>query len=295
MKRIDLKITFQCNNRCKFCVQGNKRQRCEDLSYEEIKKIFKKEKESYGEIVFTGGEPTIRTDIIELVAFAKKLGYRILIQTNGRMLAYKSFCKDIIKAGASVFAISIHGHNSKLHDGLTGVKGSFEQTVSGIENILYSGSLAVTNTVINKMNYRHLPEIANFLIGLRVPQYQFAFPHILGHALINKKDIVPLKKEIMPFVKKGLKIGLQRKSSPKTEAIPYCLLRELVNCASEWNTVETKTFDDKLILEDFNHWRKDEGKAKGPNCSKCKYFHSCEGPWREYPQLYGWKEFTPVK
>ncbi|MCX5696213.1 MAG: radical SAM protein [Candidatus Omnitrophica bacterium] len=294
MNRIDIKVSFKCNNHCKFCVQGDKRDFCPDKSDQEIKEILKKSRKAFGEVVFTGGELTLRPNIIGLVSFAKGLGYKVQLQTNGRMFVYKDFCRDIIKAGADMFAVSIHGHNARLHDYLTGARGSFQQSSAGIKNILSLGKMVVTNTVINQKNYRFLPEIADFLIDLGVPQYQFAYPHILGNALKNISFIVPRKKEIMPYVKKGLKIGIARGRIVRTEAIPYCLLGKYRDCIAEQHIPETKVFDVK-INEDFSRWRKEEGKLKGPNCKKCRYFKCCEGPWREYPEIFGWNEFKPIK
>lgn len=276
-------------------MQGDKRKFCPDKSTEEIKRILRAVKDKYEEVVFTGGEPTLRPDITELVSFARNLGYTIQIQTNGRMFTYRDFCIKMISAGADVFAVSIHGHNAKLHDYLTSSEGSFEQSISGIKNLLSFGKLVVTNTVINKLNYRFLPDIANFLIKLGIPQYQFAFPHILGTAFNNRDWIIPRKKEVIPYVKKGLKIGIKQRRTPKTEAIPYCFLDGYEDCAAEKHMIDTKCFDGQLIIEDFDRWRKEEGKLKGPRCKECNYFQWCEGPWREYPFFYGWSEFIPVK
>jgi radical SAM protein with 4Fe4S-binding SPASM domain len=294
MNRVDIKVSFKCNNRCLFCVQGDKRQRHRDKSDAQVKAILRDSRSVYEEVVFTGGEVTLRPNIIELVGYAKDLGYKIQIQTNGRMFAYKDFCINMVKAGADVFAVSIHGHNAKLHDYLTGAKGSFEQSTAGIRTLLTLGRLVVTNTVINKINYRFLPEIAEFLIDLGIPQYQFAFPHILGNALENKDWMIPRKKEIMPYVKRGLEIGIKKGRLVKTEAIPACLLGKYSKYMAESLIPQTKVFDIK-VNENFNRWRKEEGKLKGPKCKECKYFKCCEGPWREYPRLFGWEEFKPVK
>lgn len=294
MKRLDIKISFQCNNNCKFCVQGEKRRFAPDKDIDEIKKIIKENRKGYEEVVFTGGDPLIRKDIMELVSYAKGLFYTVQIQTNGRMLAYKDFCKKIIKAGADEFAISIHGHNSKLHDYLTSVDGSFRQSTHGIKNILSFGKMVVTNTVINKLNYRFLPQIAKFLVDIGIPQYQFAFPHILGNAYINREWIIPRKKEVSLYVKKGIKIGVKYRRIVTVEAIPYCLLKGYESHVSDRYIPDTKVFDIGLT-ESFNFWRKNEGKAKGPNCDQCKYFSCCEGPWREYPEIFGWHEFIPVR
>lgn len=294
MQRIDIKVTYKCNNRCKFCVQGNKRENCPDKSNREIKTILCDSKSKYQEVIFTGGEPTIRPDILELVSYAKELGYTIQIQTNGRLFAYKDFCKAMIRAGADAFAISVHGHNAKLQDYLTSAKGSFEQVTLGLKHLISFGKVIVTNTVINKLNYRFLPKIAKFLIDLGIPQYQFAFPHILGNALTNKDWIVSRKKKVMPYVKKGLEIGIKKGRLVRVEAIPYCFLSGFEECVSDRYIPDTKVYDIRLT-ENFNLWRKEEGKIKGPRCKECKYFRHCEGPWHEYPEFFGWDEFIPVK
>jgi len=295
-KKIDIKITFNCNNHCKFCVQGDKRRFYPDKSNNETRAILRDSRDNYETVIFTGGEPTIRADIIELVAYAKNLRYRVEIQTNGRMFKYRDFCKMMVIAGVDVVCVSIHGHNAKLHDFLTEEKDSFIQSVTGIKNLLsFNRILVVTNTVINKLNYRFLPEIARFLINLGIPQYQFAFPHILGNASINQDEIVPRKKEVTPYVLEGIEIGIRKKKTVKIEAIPYCFLNGYESCVSDKDILDTKVFDGMRVTENFNRWRKEEGKLKGPNCRGCKYFQCCEGPWREYPEIFGWDEFVPVK
>lgn len=294
MRRIDIKVTFQCNNRCQFCVQGEKRTLFKDKETKEIKTILTESKSNYDEVVFSGGESTLRKDIIELLTHAKKLGFVIQLQTNGRMFKYKGFCRDIMHAGCYVFAVSIHGHNARLHDKLTGVKGSLAQSSSGIRNLLSLGAVVVTNTVINKLNYKFLPKIADFVINLGISQYQLSFPHILGSALINISSIVPRKKDVMPYVIKAIEVGLKRGKQPKVEAIPFCFLKNFSFCLTDNQIPETKAFDAQ-VTEDFNLWRKQEGKSKGPRCKECRCFESCEGPWREYPQFFGWDEFVPVK
>jgi len=298
MKRIDIKINFKCNNCCKFCVQGDKRHWCVDKTTNEIKDILEDSRKGYDEVVFTGGEPTIRPDIIDLVAYAKNLDYRILIQSNGRMFAYKDFCESLVNAGARQFALSIHGHKAELHDFLTGVKGSFKQTVAGIENLSsylsLFGNLIATNTVITNLNYRFLPDISKLLISLGIREYQFAFPHILGSAEFNQKWLIPSKKKIAPYVRKGLEIGIKNKRRVRVEAIPYCFLKGYEDCVSDKSIPDTKVFDIHLT-NSFENWRKNVGKSKGKACRSCKFFECCEGPWREYPEIYGWSEFKPVK
>ena len=299
MQRVDIKLGFQCNNHCRFCVQGNKREIYPNKTTDQIKKILIKARKKHQGVVFTGGEPTIRKDLPELVECAKKLGFKIIqIQTNGRMFAYKKFCQNLIKKGANEFALALHGHNAKLHDSLTTVPGSFKQTTTGIKNLKSLNQRVLMNTVITKPNYKYLPQIAKLLVSLGVDQFQFAFMHINQIILNNKKlidDIVPRKSKVIPYVKKGLQIGIDAGVRVMTEAIPYCFMKGYEDYIAEKIIPDGAVYDATWSIEDYGSYRRTEGKIKGPNCLKCKYFKVCEGPWKEYPQIFGWEEFKPIK
>jgi len=294
--RIDLKVGFACNNKCVFCVQGNKRTYVQEKSFADLCSILEKNKNRADGVVFTGGDPTIRHDFLELVRCAKKNSYKIIqIQTNGRMLAYFDFCKKSIEAGANDFCISIHGSTGKIHDFLTGAKESFSQTVLGIKNLTKLGVRVSTNTVITKTNYRNLPSLANLLILLNVSQYQFAFPHIIHSADVNKEWLIPRKSTVMKYVKKALSMGEKAGIRVMTEAIPYCLMAGFEKCVAEGLIPPSVVYDNNFIIKDYNAYRKNEAKSKRLKCRTCVYYPDCEGPWKEYPEMFGWNEFKPVK
>jgi len=297
MERVDIKIGFGCNNHCKFCVQGDKRNFCAAKSKKEIEKSLKQAfKQNKREVVFTGGEPCLHPDFLELVKIAKDLKFKeIQIQTNGRLLAYKDFCSKVIRAGATQFSPALHGANAKTHDFLTCAKGSFKQTIQGIKNLKELNQYVLTNTVITSKNYKQLPKIAEILVDLDVNQFQFAFIHLGGTAWQNKDWIVPKKSQIMPYLKKGLDIGLKAGKRVTTEAIPYCFMQGYEDCIAEKIIPDSMVFDADFVVEDYAKYRKNKGKVRGSNCLKCKYDRICEGPWKEYPELFGWDEFKPIK
>ena len=295
MKKADIKTGFLCNNNCRFCVQGDEKKKYGNKSTAEIKKILKEAKRDCQTVVFTGGEPTIREDLVELVKCAKKLKFKIIqIQSNGRMFASKDFCQKITEAGANEFALALHGHISQLHDYLTGSPGSFQQTCLGIKNLKSLGQAILMNTVVVKSNYRHLPAIAKLLVSLGVEQFQLAFVHPVGSAAKNFDSVVPRMTMVMPYLKKALDIGKYFGIRVMMEAIPYCFLAGYEDCISENIMPPMKIFEQNQVILDFKKLRVNEGKLKGLNCKKCKYFKICEGPWKEYPQKFGWDEFKPV-
>ncbi|MBI5210184.1 MAG: radical SAM protein [Elusimicrobia bacterium] len=297
MHRADLKIGFNCNNHCVFCVQGKKREKFAPRTLPEIKKNLKDglERGARG-LVMTGGEPAIHEHFLETIRIAGRMGYSVIqVQTNGRMFCYPDFCRKVLEAGATEFSPALHGSTAPLHDYLVGASGAFLQTVAGIVNLRKLGARILTNSVITRANYRDLPDLAGLLVRLGVDQYQFAFVHIAGTAAENRSWLVARKSMAEPWVKKGLDVGIRAGKVVMTEAIPFCFMRGYERYVAEQIIPETVVYDAEITIADYTKSRRDEGKGKGPRCGECSYCERCEGPWKEYPELYGWDEFEPVK
>ncbi|OGS38475.1 MAG: hypothetical protein A2506_12845, partial [Elusimicrobia bacterium RIFOXYD12_FULL_66_9] len=284
MRRVDIKIGFACNNHCKFCVQGDKRERHGPRPLERIRHdLIEARRQGATGIVVTGGEPTVHQTILPTLRMAKALGYETLqIQSNGRTFAYEELCRKLIEAGANQFSPALHGATAEVHDELTCAPGSFAQTTQGIRNLTRLGQTVITNSVITSVNYPQLPDLARLLVSLGVAQYQFAFVHILGTAAANKAWLVPRKSEIMPFVHRGLDVGRAAGVRCMTEAIPYCFMQGYEDCVAERIIPVTRIYDADQTMADYTAYRLNEGKAKGPRCPECTYCAQCEGPWREY-------------
>jgi molybdenum cofactor biosynthesis enzyme MoaA len=294
--RIDLKVGFACNNHCHFCVQGEKRQKWGAKDPEELRRVLREGRPAAEAVVFTGGEPTMRKDLPDLVAYAREVGYRVIqIQSNGRMFAHKAYAKLLVDRGANEFSPALHGPTAALHDYLTEAPGAFSQTVAGIRNLKALGQYVLTNSVVTKPGYRHLPELAKLLVSLGVDQFQFAFVHPVGTAGAEFGAIVPRMELAAPFIMQGLQIGLAAGRRVTTEAVPYCILPGYEDCVVEKYIPRTAVFDAECTIPDYTRYRLDEGKAKGPDCATCVHDAECEGPWREYPERFGWEEFRPVR
>jgi MoaA/NifB/PqqE/SkfB family radical SAM enzyme len=293
--RIDLKIGFSCNNLCRFCVQGNKRHRFAPPPAGKLKKDLCEGRKTADGVVFTGGEPTLRKDLLDLVSHARELGYRtVQIQTNGRVFASKKACREAVAAGATEFSPALHGHTAALHDYLTRAPGSFGQTVAGIRNLKDLGQIVLSNSVVTRPNFRNLPELASLLVALGVDQFQLAFVHPVGTAGEFFYTIVPRMAMAAPFIMRALDVGLARSIPVCTEAVPYCMLPGHEACVVEDRIPRTRVIDAEAVIEDYRRYRLEEGKLKGPACGSCRRDGVCEGPWREYPEHYGFAEFVPI-
>jgi MoaA/NifB/PqqE/SkfB family radical SAM enzyme len=292
VQRVDVKLSFSCNNHCRFCVQGDKRLHYPDRSTAEARRILRQARRRADSIVFTGGEPSLRRDFLELVRYARRLGYRtVQLQTNGQLLAYPAFARACAAAGVTEVSPALHGHVAALHDYLTGREGSFACTVRGIRNALAVGLPVLTNTVITRPNRRHLADVARLLVGLGVTQLQLAFVHPVGSAMRNFDAIVPRLSLLGDELFRALDVATAAGVRSMTEAVPLCFLRGREAAAAEWIIPDAAVFDAEGTIEDYRAFRLTEGKAKGPPCRRCVLDRVCEGPWREYPERFGWGEF----
>ncbi len=293
--RVDLKVGFRCNNRCRFCVQGDRRDRDRDRTTEEVKQCLAQGRAWADEVVFTGGEPTVRRDLPALVTHARDLGFRVIqLQTNGRVLSRPSAVERLQEAGVTEFSPALHGPSAEIHDGLTRAPGSFRQTVRGIRNVKQVGGRVLVNSVITRDNAPHLPELARLLVALEVDQFQLAFVHALGSAAEDFEEVVPTLAEITGPVREALQIGLDGGVSVMTEAIPLCVLGDMRHLAAEWVMPRSRIYDAEQVVPDYTELRLAEGKAKGEVCHWCRLEPECEGPWKEYPERRGWDELEPI-
>ncbi len=294
-QRLDLKVGFSCNNRCRFCVQGEKRNEHPDRTFEELVERLTEARPNCSAVVLTGGEVTIRPDVVDLVRAASELGYTtIQLQTNGRMLSSKTFVDEIVKAGVTEVSPAIHGPTAEVHDALTRAPRSFSQTVRGVRTARSRGLSVIINSVIVRANHRLLPATARLLVALDVQQFQFAFVHALGEAGARFDEIVPLLSEVEPYLRRALSVGVEAGIPVMCEGVPLCFLGGIEHLAAESLIPPTRIDEGARVVEDWTQQRIDAAKVRGPVCEPCRHKDQCEGPWREYPERFGWGEFVPV-
>jgi MoaA/NifB/PqqE/SkfB family radical SAM enzyme len=101
------------------------------------------------QLTFTGGEPTLRKDLVELVRHAEWHVTRL--NTSGINLSAE-LCKQLEKANLDGVQVTLHSDDHQIHDALVGKLGAWVQTVQGIQNALQAGLSVSVNTPLVKMN-----------------------------------------------------------------------------------------------------------------------------------------------
>jgi len=167
--RMDIALTYRCNNACSHCYNGRPRNYPELTTGDWFNILDLLWEIKIPHVVFTGGEPTLREDLPELVRHAEKNGQITGLNTNGRKLSDPDFVQVLIDAGLDHVQITLESHIPEIHDRMVCHKGAWEQTVSGIQNVLKTKLFVMTNTTMLTHNSPYIPETLEFLANLGVP------------------------------------------------------------------------------------------------------------------------------
>ncbi|HEY9152150.1 MAG TPA: radical SAM protein [Anaerolineales bacterium] len=181
--RMDLAITYRCNNDCAHCYNARERH-FPELTTEQWFKIMDQLWElGVPHIVFTGGEATLRNDLPELIHHAESNGQITGLNTNARRLADEKYIQQLVDAGLDHVQITVESCDEQIHDQMMRAKGAFKQTIRGLKNALASPLYVMTNTTMLKTNVHKIPDTLDFLANLGVPTIGLNALIYSGHAL----------------------------------------------------------------------------------------------------------------
>jgi len=197
--RMDLALTYRCNNDCSHCYNELPRRRSE-LKTDEWKRILDLLWEKgVPHIVFTGGEATLRPDLAELIAHAQKNGQITGLNTNGRRLKDEAYLKTLVDAGLDHVQITLESHDPHIHDQMVQRQGAWKDTVAGVQNALKTRLFVMTNTTLlaDNASPQNLVKTLDFLADLGIPTLGMNALIYSGNGLnvssgIPESDLPPL-------------------------------------------------------------------------------------------------------
>jgi len=167
--RMDLALTYRCNNHCVHCYNEPNRAKNE-LNIGQWKQVLNHVWDlGIPHVVFTGGEPTLIDFLPALITHAEKLGMITGLNTNGRKLSDPSYIEALVSAGLDHVQITLESHDAEIHDHITDAIGAWKQTTAGITNALKSRLYVMTNTTLLRSNSASLADTLQFLSALGVP------------------------------------------------------------------------------------------------------------------------------
>jgi len=156
--RMDLALTYRCNNNCYFCYTGGPQKVVELDTADWKQAIDTLWDNGIPQVVFTGGEPTLREDLVELIDHAKE--FVTGLNTNGRKLP--GLAQDLKRVDLDYIQVSLESSDAQIHDHMVGVTGAWQETTVGIKAALTAGLEVITNTTLTKDNIASFADTITF-------------------------------------------------------------------------------------------------------------------------------------
>ena len=212
--RMDLMVSamtrggaWHCNQKCLHCyAAGQPLSDTPELTTAQWKEILAKLRAAnVPQVTFTGGEPTLRADLVELVEAAQWFVTRL--NTNGRLLT-SELCRRLYEASLDSVQVTLYSHDPAVHNALVGAEG-FDDTVAGIRNAVAAGLSVSVNTPLCSLNTDYAATVR--------------FVHELGVRYVTCSGLIP----------SGSAEGAESQATRLTEEQLTDVLRRAVTVAEE--------------------------------------------------------------
>ena len=292
LKKALIKVGYTCNNDCMFCHSAPIR-KYPDLTTTDIKSKIKSAKTAAADmVVFSGGEPTIRKDIVELVNYAGSIGLKTGFVTNGRRFTYYDFAKRLSKSGFCFAYLSFHSASPETHR-LSTRTDSFYQVLGAIKNLEKLKTSVVVNTVVTKYNIDSLRKIVDLLVNFRLEKIKFSVLEPKGSAL-NTDDILPTLKVSAKAIPDATDYGRSRYPDFQfgCEGLTPCLLDDFDTFNDDLFTnnfiLFSESFEKKCFPPDYGN------RSKSDDCLDCARYDNCPGIFTGYFSMEESLPITPI-
>ena len=225
--------TNACNMHCAHCYRDAGVKASEELSTTEAKTLLDQIAEAGFKImIFSGGEPLMRPDILDLVKHASNLKLIPVFGTNGTLIT-REFARDLKKAGARGMGISLDSLDKNKHDRFRDFPNAWVDAVRGMENCREEGLPFQIHTTIMDWNQNEVESMIDFAVDIGAKAHHFFFLVPTGRAKTIEEE--SLRAEAYEDVL--TRIMLKQKEVP-IELKPTCA-PQFIRIASELK-IETR-------------------------------------------------------
>jgi len=322
----EVAVTYRCNLACRFCYAGsntreNPLYNSPEMTFTEIKTVLRKliGQAKVPSVSFTGGEPLLEPRLPQLIRYAKKLGMRVNLITNGTLVTEK-MAAVLARHGMDSGQVSLEGVRPETHDAIVRSPGAFHKTVSAVKRLKEKGILTHTNTTITGDNLHEIAEIPRFVKEV-LENDKFSMNLVIptGSSTANPGLLVKYS-EIGPILETIIaKSKEQGVEFMWYSPVPTCLFTSITHqlcntgcsacdglisiapngdvlpCASYpapvgnflnqdfetlWQSVQARKYREKTLAH--------------PGCRDCEQFHLCNGACPLYWQYMGYTELEPM-
>lgn len=321
----EVAVTYRCNLRCRFCYASCSCRRdsdSEEMTTAEVERVLRviRRDAQVPSTSFTGGEPLLRTDLLRLVGYAKEVGLRVNLITNGTLIDGDA-ARRLRRAGLDSAQVSLEGVTAETHDALTQVPGSFAETLAGLEHLRRAGLAVHTNTTANRRNLSELPELPRLVKELGLSRFSMNLVIPCGSAGPGAEDLWVSYSEIGEVVREvkrqARRLEVQFLWYSPT---PYCIFNPvaeglggkgcaacdgLLSVAPNGDVLPCSSLQEpvgNLLRQPFSEvWSGEraryyrEKRYAHPRCRGCELFELCDGACPIYWESVGYAELEAAE
>lgn len=286
---VDLRAGYRCNNRCRFCDQGDRRDTLGDAPLDALVAVLARERAHADAVWLAGGEITLRPDLPRLVEAARALGYtRVGLQTNGRILAAPGAAEALRARGLTDAVVALHAATPALHDWLVGAEGAHKQATVGLRRLVAAGVATRVATVLTRSGTAEIGALAALALRLGVEGHRWILARPVGAAEADWRLLVPRLALVRGPVVDAVRLAWDQRREAETVGLPLCVLGEARAAAADRLDAPPAArafppgFEEPAAL-----------RRHGPPCAGCPARAACPGVPAGYVDRYGWDEIVP--
>lgn len=180
--------TNACNMYCAHCYRDAGCKADEELNTAEAKRLLEQiARAGFKIMIFSGGEPLMRPDILELVRYARSLGLRSVFGTNGTLIT-EEMAVLLKEAGAMGMGISLDSMDKEKHDKFRSFPGAWDGAVRGMRNCRKAGLPFQIHTTIMDWNESEIESITDFAVAEGAVAHHFFFLVPTGRAVSIEEE-----------------------------------------------------------------------------------------------------------
>jgi MoaA/NifB/PqqE/SkfB family radical SAM enzyme len=303
-RQIEIQLGHMCNNRCVFCVSGQRTARGEagPMSAEPVlERIRRARAVGHRKITLLGGEPTLQPAFMRIVEETVRLGFEeIVLFTNGAKTA-RAEVVDAVRAtgGRFTWRISIQGASRESHERTTRKPGSFDRIVRTLGHLRDRGERITVNMCVVQSNFRDVERFPALLAPYGVSQLHLDMMRPLDAGDRTERelrDTLPRYSELAEPLRRMVH-GFEEGFDVNIGNLPYCVAPDLTPWIHH-DGARTDTIaidgDDELSEPWDKYLVKRRDKLKPASCGACVMRSRCSGVFETYARFYGTDELTPI-
>jgi cyclic pyranopterin phosphate synthase len=294
MDLLDVILGYDCNLFCDYCTITPAMRRRALETRAVVRELRRARETGCKRVSFTGGEPTIRSDLFALVREAKSAGYDdVKVQSNGLLFATEANVRRLVAAGTTRLHVSIHTHRADRYDALVRREGSYALMVRGLENAVASGAHVVADVILKEDTYRDLAAAIEWLHERRVPEVHLWFVSLTDQ---NRENLasMPRMTEVVPSMREVFALGERLGMNVRSLHVPRCLLgAEHVAHAYDPGRDDVRVVTPEAVFD--LRKSKISPTVKVAACSGCEHESYCPGLRPDYLERYGDAEIARAR